>query len=77
MNDKSYTELMKLSAMNRTQGKEFIRDLYIDMLLSEVQLLLEKEKLQEEIDKALDKRNKEKFLHLSKKLLELNKRYGT
>ncbi|MDP4085063.1 MAG: IDEAL domain-containing protein [Bacillota bacterium] len=77
MNEKSYTELMKLSAMNRTQGKEFVRDLYIEMLLAEIQLATEKEKLQKEIDEAIDRRDKEMFLHLSKKLLDLSKRYGT
>lgn len=78
MKDKSYTELMKISAMNRSQAKEnFIQNLYIDMLLVEIQLNSEKEKLIEKIDKAIDHNDKETFLLLSKKFIELNKRFGS
>jgi uncharacterized protein YpiB (UPF0302 family) len=77
MNEKSYTELMKIGAMKR-QGKEnFVQDLYIDMLLSEIQLNVEKEKLLKKIDCAIDHRDKQKFYLLSKKLVEINKRLGT
>ncbi|MFF2446243.1 IDEAL domain-containing protein [Neobacillus sp. NPDC058068] len=78
MNEKSYTELMKLGAMKRNRMKEnFVQDLYIDMLLSEIQLTVEKEKLLQKIDLAIDRRDKNLFLRLSGQLKEINKRFGT
>lgn len=77
MNEKSYTELMKIGAMKRHKKENFIQDLYIDMLLSEIQLTVEKEKLLTKIDLAIDHRDKKSFLHLSRQLTELNKRFGT
>ncbi|WHY87691.1 IDEAL domain-containing protein [Neobacillus novalis] len=78
MNEKSYTELMKLGAMKRNRMKEnFVLDLYIDMLLSEIQLTVEKEKLLRKIDLAIDRRDKKLFLRLSGQLKEINKRFGT
>lgn len=78
MNEKSYTELMKLGAMKRNRQKEnFVQDLYIEMLLSEIQLSVEKEKLLQKIDLAIDSRDKKSFLHLSGQLKEINKRFGT
>jgi uncharacterized protein YpiB (UPF0302 family) len=78
MNEKSYTELMKIGAMKRNKLKEnFVQDLYIEMLLSEIQLTIEKEKLLKEIDSAIDHRDKKTFLLLSGKLQEINKRFGT
>ena len=78
MNEKSYTELMKLGAMKRNRQKEnFVQDLYIEMLLSEIQLTVEKEKLLQKIDLAIDCRDKQTFLHLSGQLKEINKRFGT
>ncbi|MBO0961260.1 IDEAL domain-containing protein [Neobacillus sp. MM2021_6] len=78
MNEKSYTELMKLGAMKRNRMKEnFVQDLYIDMLLSEIQLTIEKEKLLRKIDLAIDTRDKRSFLLLSDKLKDINKRFGT
>jgi uncharacterized protein YpiB (UPF0302 family) len=68
---------MKISAMNRSQAKEnFIQNLYIEMLLVEIQLNAEKEKLVKKIDKAIDHNDKETFLLLSQKFIELNKRFG-
>jgi uncharacterized protein YpiB (UPF0302 family) len=78
MNEKSYTELMKLGAMKRNRQKEnYVQDLYIDMLLSEIQLTVAKEKLLQKIDLAIDSRDKKSFLHLSLQLKEINKRFGT
>jgi uncharacterized protein YpiB (UPF0302 family) len=78
MKDNSYTNLMKTSAMNRQNAKEaFIQNLYIEMILGEIQLQAEKEKLLKKIDMAIDQRNKESFLELSQQLKELNKRFGT
>ncbi|WP_026566084.1 IDEAL domain-containing protein [Bacillus sp. UNC41MFS5] len=78
MNEKSYTELMKLGAMKRNRLKEnFVQDLYIDMLLSEIQLTVEREKLLQKIDAAIDSRDKKSFLLLSGQLTEINKKFGT
>lgn len=78
MNEKSYTELMKIGAMKRNQRKEnYVQDLYIEMLLSEIQLNLEKEKLLEKIDFAIDHRDKKTFYLLSGELTALYKRFGT
>jgi uncharacterized protein YpiB (UPF0302 family) len=78
MKDKSYTDLMKSSAMNRQSEKEgYVQNLYIEMFLREIQLRAKKEKLQQRIDAAIDKRNKEVFMKLSTELNELNKCFGT
>ncbi|MBT2653807.1 IDEAL domain-containing protein [Bacillus sp. ISL-18] len=78
MNDKSYQELMKIGAMKRARMKEnFVQDLYIEMLLSEIQLNVEKEKLLRKIDKAIDTRDKKTFQLLSNELIKINKRFGT
>jgi len=69
---------MKISAMNRNQEKEnFIQNLYIEILLAEIQLTSEKEKLVKKIDNAIDDNDKETFLLLSKEFIELTKRFGT
>jgi uncharacterized protein YpiB (UPF0302 family) len=77
MNEKSYTELMKIAAMKRQRKENYVQDLYIEMLLSEIQLTVEKEKLLKKIDTAIDHRDKISFYHLSRKLRDLNKRFGT
>lgn len=78
MNDKSYQELMKIGAMKRARMKEnFVQDLYIEMLLSEIQLNVEKEKLLRKIDMAIDTRDKKTFQLLSNELIKINKRFGT
>lgn len=77
MNEKSYTELMKIGAMKRQRRENFVQELYIDMLLSEIQLTVEKEKLLKKIDCAIDHRDKKDFYFLSKQLIEINKRFGT
>lgn len=78
MKEKSYSNLMKSGAMNRQLEKEtFVQNLYIEMFLREIQLKSEKEKLQQKIDAAIDLRQKDLFMQLSKQLNELNKRFGT
>ncbi len=78
MKEKSYSELMKIGAMNRTRVKEnFVQELYIEMLLSEIQLTVEKEKLLQKIDRAIDCRDKKTFQILSSELKKINKRFGS
>lgn len=76
MNDKSYTEFTKLSGKKKNT-ETYVKDLYIEMLLSEIQLNNEKASLMSLIDKAIDERNKEKFNELSIKFNLLCKRFGT
>ncbi|MBT2638955.1 IDEAL domain-containing protein [Bacillus sp. ISL-45] len=78
MKEKSYSETMKASVMKRIKAKEsFVLDLYVDMLISEIQLNTRKEKLMSKIDKAIDERDKIMFLTLTEELKDLNKQFGT
>ncbi|WP_251040715.1 IDEAL domain-containing protein [Bacillus sp. ISL-45] len=64
--------------MKRIKAKEsFVLDLYVDMLISEIQLNTRKEKLMSKIDKAIDERDKIMFLTLTEELKDLNKQFGT
>ncbi|MFI8576573.1 MULTISPECIES: IDEAL domain-containing protein [Rossellomorea] len=72
-NKKSYTEMMKASAMTRKKAAErSVMEIYIDMVLHESILMTRKTKLLTDIDAALDKKNKPLFMKLSKELNELN-----
>lgn len=76
-NKKSYTEMMKASAMTRKKAAErSVMEIYIDMVLHESILTTRKTKLLTDIDAALDKKNKPLFMKLSKELNELNLSYG-
>jgi uncharacterized protein YpiB (UPF0302 family) len=76
--EKSYSEIMKASVMKRIKSKEsFVLDLYVDMLISEIQLNTKKEKLLSKIDKAIDDRDQLLFLSLTEELKDLNKQFGT
>ncbi|RDU35512.1 hypothetical protein DRW41_17385 [Neobacillus piezotolerans] len=77
MNEKSYTELMKIGAMKREKAKQSsLQELYIEMLLNEIQLNIEKEKLLRTIDEALDQGDKPAFINLTHSLANLKKRFG-
>ncbi|ALC91925.1 hypothetical protein AM500_20625 [Bacillus sp. FJAT-18017] len=76
MNEKSYTELMKIGAMKKEKAEGSLQEMYVEMLLNEIQLNIEKEKLMKKIDESLEQRNKLVFLDLTGSLKELNKRYG-
>ncbi|MFC7784782.1 MAG: IDEAL domain-containing protein [Bacillota bacterium] len=76
-NKKSYTEMMKASAMTRKKAAErSVMEIYIDMVLHESILTTRKTKLLTDIDAALDKKNKPLFMKLTKELNELNLSYG-
>ncbi|MGM0851945.1 MAG: IDEAL domain-containing protein [Bacillota bacterium] len=76
-NKKSYTEIMKASAMTRKKAAErSVMEIYIDMVLHESLLTTRKTKLLTDIDAALDQKNKPLFMKLSKELNELNLSYG-
>lgn len=78
VNEKSYTELMKKSAMKKKKRKEtYVLDLYIDILLNEILMNIEKEKLIKKIDVAIDEGNEPVFIDLSKQYKQLIERFGT
>ena len=78
MKEKSYSEMMKASVMQRIKAKEtFVLELYVDMLLTEIQLKKKKNQLLEQIDQAIDERNHPLFLVLTDELKDLNKKFGT
>lgn len=78
MKEKSYSEIMKASVMKRIKSKEsFVLDLYVEMLISEIQLKTKKEKLLSKIDQAIDNRDQILFLSLTEELKDLNKQFGT
>lgn len=78
MNEKSYTELMKKGAMKKKKRKEtYVLDLYIDMMLAEILMNVEKEILIKKIDAAIDEGNKPVFIKLSKQYKQLIERFGT
>ncbi|WP_053361827.1 IDEAL domain-containing protein [Bacillus sp. FJAT-27251] len=78
MKEKSYSEIMKASVMKRIKAKEtFVLELYVDMLLSEIQLTHRKKQLLAKIDKAIDERNQPLFLTLTDELKDLDRQFGT
>ncbi|WP_026692681.1 IDEAL domain-containing protein [Peribacillus kribbensis] len=74
----SYSELMKKSVMDRQkQSKNYMQDLFIEMVIHEACMLFELASVNTEIDKSLDSRDKELFMKLSNKKKELLQRFGT
>ncbi|MCA1056439.1 IDEAL domain-containing protein [Rossellomorea aquimaris] len=77
-NKKSYTEMMKASAMTRKRNAEkSVLEIYIDMLLHESILSTRKNKLLKDIDAALDCKDETLFMKLTEELKEINICYGT
>jgi uncharacterized protein YpiB (UPF0302 family) len=65
-NEKSYTEMMKsLAHSKKDANTKKILDIYIDMIIDEAIFLHKKEKLQKQIDDALDTKDKKQFTFLS------------
>lgn len=78
MKEKPYSEVVNASIMKRIKAKEtFVRDLYVDMLLTEIQLKNRKKQLLVKIDQAIDERNRSLFMSLTDELNALNKQFGT
>ncbi|WP_433748753.1 IDEAL domain-containing protein [Falsibacillus pallidus] len=76
--DKSYSEMMKACAMAGNQlKKSFVADIYIEMLLLEIQLNKEKEILINAINEALDVKDEQMFMELTSRYNQLMKRYGS
>jgi uncharacterized protein YpiB (UPF0302 family) len=74
---KTYSELMRASGMSRKTATEMtLNEIYVDMVLNELNLLNQKRKLKEELDCALDQRDEKKFMTLSGQLKKLTEEYG-
>ncbi|MGD6965377.1 IDEAL domain-containing protein [Rossellomorea vietnamensis] len=74
---KTYSEMMKACAMSRKTATDMtLTEIYVDMILNELNLVNQKRKLQEELDSALDQRDKKKFMALSLQLKKLIEEYG-
>lgn len=77
-NDNSFQGLMKSQPPYEQKGTHnFVRKLYVEMLLNETILILEKERLLKEIDIALDNYDEIAFQKLVKDLEQLNEKFGT
>ncbi len=59
-----------------TAAQGLTEEVFVDMMIYEAQLTHAKRKLKDQIDLALDKKDKELFLQLSSELIELEKNFG-
>ncbi|KMY45424.1 hypothetical protein AC622_15320 [Bacillus sp. FJAT-27916] len=59
-----------------TAAQGLTEEVLVDMMIYEAQLTHAKRKLKDQIDLALDKKDKELFLQLSSELIELEKNFG-
>ncbi|MGM0846796.1 MAG: IDEAL domain-containing protein [Bacillota bacterium] len=74
---KTYSELMKACAMSRKTATDMtLTEIYVDMILNEIDLTNQKRQLKEELDSALDQRDRKKFMKLSLQLRKLTEEYG-
>ncbi|WP_347317976.1 IDEAL domain-containing protein [Rossellomorea sp. RS05] len=76
-NKKSYTDMMKASAMTRKKHAEkSVLDIYIDMVIHESILTTRRADLLEAIDAALDCKDENLFMKLTDELTLLSCHYG-
>jgi len=68
---KSYTEMMK--ARSSSASENYMLDVYIQMILDEALFNYRKNKLEEKINDALDRLDKEMFYRLSEEYAQLLK----
>jgi uncharacterized protein YpiB (UPF0302 family) len=62
--------------MTRIQSERFMEELYTDMMLNELLLSNQKERLLKRIDCALDRKDKNTFTLLTEELKDLTKQFG-
>ena len=72
--EKANTDIVKAVDVTVDQGT--MEDVLMDMMIYEAQLTHAKRKLKDEIDQALDNRDKDAFMKLSAELIELEKNFG-
>ena len=72
--EKANTDIVKAVDVTVDQGT--MEDLLMDMMIYEAQLTHAQRKLKEQIDMALDNKDKALFFELSSELIELEKKFG-
>ncbi|PLT33820.1 IDEAL domain-containing protein [Bacillus sp. V5-8f] len=76
-NGKSYSEMAKSYAMNKKKKDAHMKELMIDMIIHESILTYKKMKLAEQINEALDTKDRKLFTLLSTEWNEITKMFGT
>ncbi|RID86186.1 IDEAL domain-containing protein [Peribacillus asahii] len=75
-NDKSYSELVKAHSTKKAKKNETMQEILIEMIIREAILKRKRNKLAQQIDNALDNKDKPLFLQLSTEMKELMKLFG-
>ncbi|MFJ7976041.1 IDEAL domain-containing protein [Peribacillus sp. JNUCC 23] len=76
-NEKLPSELVKSYLANKKNQDASLQDTFIEMIIHESILINKRTQLEQQIDQALDERNKPLFLKLSSEMNELIKMFGT
>ena len=76
-NEKLPSELVKSYLANKQNQDTTLQDTFIEMIIHESILINKKTLLEQQIDQALDEKNKPLFLKLSSEMNELIKMFGT
>ncbi|MFB5282625.1 IDEAL domain-containing protein [Peribacillus sp. Hz7] len=75
-NDKSYSELVKAHSTKKAKKNETMQEILIEMIIRESILKRKRNKLAQQIDNALDNKDKPLFLQLSAEMKQLMKLFG-
>ncbi|MFJ8244544.1 IDEAL domain-containing protein [Peribacillus asahii] len=75
-NDKSYSELVKAHSTKKAKKNETMQEILIEMIIRESILKRKRDKLAQQIDDALDNKDKPLFLQLSAEMKQLMKLFG-
>ncbi|HEY4552367.1 MAG TPA: IDEAL domain-containing protein [Bacillaceae bacterium] len=70
---KSYNELLKEYTMTQLQNETLAAERHVELLLNALLLKRQEERLREEIDRSLDRKDKEAFMKLCRELESLIK----
>lgn len=76
-NEKLPSELVKSYLANKKNQDATLQDTFIEMIIHESILINKRTQLEQQIDHALDEKNKPLFLKLSSEMNELIKMFGT
>ena len=76
-NEKLPSELVKSYLANKKNQDASLQETFIEMIIHESILINKRTQLKQQIDHALDERNKPLFLKLSSEMNELIKMFGT
>ncbi|USK60687.1 IDEAL domain-containing protein [Peribacillus asahii] len=75
-NEKSYSELVKAHSTKKAKKNETMQEILIEMIIRESILKRKRNKLAQQIDNALDNKDKPLFLQLSAEMKQLMKLFG-